>query len=568
MSYKLISSLIRAFLVLSSFVVLSCGYDGRSPRVGSDGLDSMRTVWKELNLAAEYDSLIQVTRPFIVNSSIKGDSLSLMYSYAYMAQSYMYNENLDSLKYYLDKIMESEIEVPDYRLWAMVDNLRGIYSLKSGQDFSSALVHFKQMYEAAKSGGDVAAQLVALTNIVNIFYIKSDGYGLEYAETANELARTSSVENEPSLNYYRAFAELSMSQMLYLNGDIPGALQYLKSVDSLSENGGSSSLSAIYNLIYADILCEVNDFEKASVHYRKVFSDSRAEPGILSMAYLNFGRYCEAAGDTAEAIALYGKGIEVSYSHKNMIFISELLRRLSDLYYSQGDSSKAFTYLHQYSHYLDSLSIDDVAKEFNALLLSYQDMEHQNELQAKELDLLKARRKIMTVTFFCVVIVILAVSLSVIIKRQKKMYSLLVNRHQAYIQRFNSEAASAAVAAEPDRDSMLFKKVESLMRDEQIFRMKDLTLDRLAERLQTNRTYLSKAINRFSGMSFSNYVNMYRVNEATKIISDPSQDVLMKQLADDIGFNSVSVFSSVFQKETGLLPSVYRKEVVSERKKV
>lgn len=98
--------------------------------------------------------------------------------------------------------------------------------------------------------------------------------------------------------------------------------------------------------------------------------------------------------------------------------------------------------------------------------------------------------------------------------------------------------------------------------------MKDLTLDKLAEKLQTNRTYLSKAINTYAGMSFSSYVNMYRINEATRIISDPARDVLFKKLADDIGFNSVPVFSSVFQKETGLLPSNYRKEVLSGKKKV
>ena len=37
--------------------------------------------------------------------------------------------------------------------------------------------------------------------------------------------------------------------------------------------------------------------------------------------------------------------------------------------------------------------------------------------------------------------------------------------------------------------------------------------------------------------------------------------MLFKQLADDIGYNSVTVFSKAFQRETGCTPSIYRKEV-------
>lgn len=101
--------------------------------------------------------------------------------------------------------------------------------------------------------------------------------------------------------------------------------------------------------------------------------------------------------------------------------------------------------------------------------------------------------------------------------------------------------------------------------DNLIFRSE--LLKRLAELLDTNRTYVSKAVNKYSGMSFSSYLNMYRINEATAVISDPSRNVLLKQLADDLGYNSVTVFSKAFQKETGLTPSRYRKEIMDGGKK-
>lgn len=558
---------------------VSCvGNDGRASGSGAR-LDSMRTLWRELNLRAEYDSLIGATVPFMEESRSNGDSLSFLYACTYLAQSYMYKENLDSLRRYLDMVSAYGTMMQDYRLEAMVDNLWGIYSLKSGLDYSSALVHFKQMYESSLQAEDEIAQLVALTNIVNIFYIKSDGYGLDYAMKAARLASTIETRDDAALSFYKALAELSMSQMLYLNGDTEGAAACLETMDSLSVRSGSTSLTAMSDLLHADICVRRGLVAEARMHYCDALSRDGVEPGIISLVYLNYGRFCEENGDVREAVQLYREGMNVSYLHGNMMFRSELLRRLSRLYCSLGDSSKAFYCLRHFSDHLDSISVRDTEKEFNALLLSYQDMEHRNEMQAKELALFKARRKMSIALMVIALVIMLSVSLMVIYYRQRKMYKVLVSQHQSFIQRFNmgmaspghDETSSPRTAEHPVRDTgdrELFAKVERLMREEEVFRMKDLTLDKLAEKLQTNRTYLSKAINTYAGMSFSSYVNMYRINEATRIISDPARDVLFKKLADDIGFNSVPVFSSVFQKETGLLPSNYRKEVLSGKKKV
>ena len=76
----------------------------------------------------------------------------------------------------------------------------------------------------------------------------------------------------------------------------------------------------------------------------------------------------------------------------------------------------------------------------------------------------------------------------------------------------------------------------------------------------TNRTYLSQAINEYAGMSYNSWINMYRISEATDILSDPSNSISLKQLADNLGYNSISVFHRAFLKGTGMTPSVWRKE--------
>ena len=69
------------------------------------------------------------------------------------------------------------------------------------------------------------------------------------------------------------------------------------------------------------------------------------------------------------------------------------------------------------------------------------------------------------------------------------------------------------------RDAELFARIEYLMQTEGVYRQNDLTIERLAERLDTNRTYISRAINQQAGKAFSSYVNSYRIDEAVRRLS-------------------------------------------------
>lgn len=103
------------------------------------------------------------------------------------------------------------------------------------------------------------------------------------------------------------------------------------------------------------------------------------------------------------------------------------------------------------------------------------------------------------------------------------------------------------------------------MDEEKVYMMKGLTLDKMAEIMGTNRTYLSNAVNKFAKMDFISYVDMYRIKEASKIISN-NGSMPVKQLADAVGYNSISVFYKAFKHETGLTPGQYGKSLQSVAK--
>ena len=93
-----------------------------------------------------------------------------------------------------------------------------------------------------------------------------------------------------------------------------------------------------------------------------------------------------------------------------------------------------------------------------------------------------------------------------------------------------------------------------------------ITKDKVAEILGTNRTYLSRIINEQSKLSFTHYVNRFRIEEAIRLLSDPTNETPLKAISTELGFNSISTFYNLFQSSVGMTPSQYRNKVMELQK--
>ena len=86
--------------------------------------------------------------------------------------------------------------------------------------------------------------------------------------------------------------------------------------------------------------------------------------------------------------------------------------------------------------------------------------------------------------------------------------------------------------------------------------MIDYQLQDLANSLYTNRSYLSKTINRFSGKNFRSYVNYYRVMYAMELFR-ANMSLRIIDLAELSGFRSESSFLNSFRSVMGEAPSIW-----------
>lgn len=100
----------------------------------------------------------------------------------------------------------------------------------------------------------------------------------------------------------------------------------------------------------------------------------------------------------------------------------------------------------------------------------------------------------------------------------------------------------------------LLEQIEQQMQQEEIFRSQGLTIADLASAVGSNRTYVSSCINTMYGMSFSSYVNRYRILYAQKRMLEGAAPTL-SEIADEAGFADRTSFYRSFKKETGQTPS-------------
>lgn len=101
-----------------------------------------------------------------------------------------------------------------------------------------------------------------------------------------------------------------------------------------------------------------------------------------------------------------------------------------------------------------------------------------------------------------------------------------------------------------------------LMQEKKAFTDPELTIEKLAALVRTNRHTLSQVLNERLELSFFDYVNGLRVEEVKRLLKAPAHRHLkIAAVAYDAGFKSMSVFNSVFKKLTGQKPSEFRKSV-------
>ncbi len=103
--------------------------------------------------------------------------------------------------------------------------------------------------------------------------------------------------------------------------------------------------------------------------------------------------------------------------------------------------------------------------------------------------------------------------------------------------------------------------MKNYLKTERNFLNPEISLVFIASELELSAGHLSKVINTELGMSFKDYLNDLRIEEAKRYLNDPKfVNYTLVAIGLEAGFKSKSAFNASFKKITGLIPSQYRKQ--------
>lgn len=104
-------------------------------------------------------------------------------------------------------------------------------------------------------------------------------------------------------------------------------------------------------------------------------------------------------------------------------------------------------------------------------------------------------------------------------------------------------------------DGMLYQKVISYISEN--FK-NDVSLKKIAKELGYNEKYLSSAMHSLTGIHFSDFIAMYRVEYAKELLAK-RRELSIVEIALESGFSAANTFNRQFKKITEMSPSEYKR---------
>ncbi len=121
------------------------------------------------------------------------------------------------------------------------------------------------------------------------------------------------------------------------------------------------------------------------------------------------------------------------------------------------------------------------------------------------------------------------------------------------------KSSSTAISPKmvPAEAKLLLDQLEDHLKQTQAYRNPQLTVASLAKELEWPKARLSHLLNSHLGLSFTSYINQFRIAEAKSLLQH-QQVLTIEAIGYEVGFGSRSSFFATFKQQTGLTPKKFQ----------
>lgn len=470
---------------------------------------------------------------------------------------------------------------------ALALNGMGVYVITGKSNTYLAERYFRWARQKAEAAHYNSALARINCNLAGLLFLKSDSTGIEYAHEALEQANRSGTKG------ISALALMQLAKYNKVFGRYDEAERNIKQSISLQREIHASAATSL--VVYADMLFEQENDEKALMLLKEALYEAMTEENQTSAlpgVYLCYAVYYHNQGDYKLSNDYAQRCYEAAHGRSLSSYDQRCLSLISENYERMGQTNQALSYLKRYNQVNESIEQADKQRaELDAQTLvdmeksereaKYQRQRYENEVQ----------KNIILALFAAFLLVAIAVLWRLFHTRSRLYKKIVEQFNQAkerenYLREQLQEVQHPAMKAQAEQSppkqpsdddektknssmsddtaKRLYADICQLMEQERLYADLQLSRDMLADRLGTNRTYVTQVINERTGLNFSQFVNRYRINEAQRILSDPAQaNYPIKQLCTDLGFNSITAFYSTFRSNVGMAPATYRKTALA-----
>ncbi len=449
----------------------------------------------------------------------------------------------------------------------------------------------------------------AYTESGNIYYLKNK-YRMAYGQLLEALQLNETVND----TLLRARIFINFGNIYHRLGQVDLSVAYF--FDALALGGDSSLI--MNNIGYTYVIGE--KYEEAYPFLIEALRiTEQKHPDILYLVMHSIAAYYQHVKlyDSAfyyYKLALEGASQSRNYTHQHTLAISTILTDLGEIYFetrkfdsaiafihlsnetakqndlleiqmqnnlllskiaeSKGDNKSAFRYYRQYSALKDSVFNRDEVVEISQLQRLYEISKANRKIEKLTID---QQVKDKTIRFqkisqwiLTILVVILSTMFTFIIAQYRTLntaYKKLFEKDRKITeyQKNISKGESVKYVNSNLTDEMqnkLLEQIYALMEDTSVVCDPDLSVEKLADMLQSNRAYVSQVINSALDKNFRSFINEYRIREATRLFSEKdASKYTIESVALMTGFKSRNTFNATFKEITGVSPSFYLKSM-------
>lgn len=317
----------------------------------------------------------------------------------------------------------------------------------------------------------------------------------------------------------------------------------------------------------AGLYAHDGQMKAASAAYEEAQQFLKRSPDVLSPQFngLTFD-YLKTAGRYSEALACASRYVDQTRTDDTMnLFHLEAKRLLSEAHRLVGNYQQAWFYEHQVGGLTDSLNARTNQQTVLELQAVYETAQQERQIQQQQLVITRNRQIIFTLSIGLIALLLvlaqIAISRHKISCKNRKLFEQIeqLSRAQKELERIRTlMEENPAKQSRVSAKDKLYTRLEALMRERRLFLQPDLNREQVAAELGTNKLYLANAISEHADLTFTEYINRWRLEYARELLAK-DHTTKIEAIAQMCGFNSVRTFYRLFQQTYQLTPTEFRR---------